>query len=333
MKEEQLINYITGNIDKDEAAAVRKWIVDSEENRKEFYRLKNIYALSRGAENSPEINSDYLIVKKKLTRVHEGTLIRMLRQSLKYAAVAAITLLAVYFTNKLQDKEPAEVQAVLFHQVTVPMGQISEFEFADGTRAWLNAGTTLRIPETGSGNQREVYLEGEAYFDVTKNEEKPFVVYSGLQEVRVFGTAFNIRAYSEMDHIETTLVEGSLGVRHTQMDGMVTLKPGEQFRLSLSGGKNILQKIDTQPLEAWKDGKLIFRNRPLCDIANDLERWYNVKIRFEDEEIKQYRFSGTILKYKPIDQILEAIKLTSPIRFSINVHPERSSEIVLYAIK
>jgi transmembrane sensor len=333
MELEKLIAYITGNLDEPSCVIVREWIESSDENRKEFYRLKNIYALSSSESRIPEIHSDYLKLKGKLKLPFKERLVIGLKQTLKYAAVVAITLLSAYLFNLLDREEDAPLVVQSFHTVSAPLGQISEFAFADGTRVWLNSGTTLSIPDSDPKEIRQVKLEGEAFFEVTENKDKPFVVQTGNQEIRVFGTSFNVRSYEGTGFIETTLVEGSLGVSIQNSNEIQMLRPGEQFRNSLAGGKNILQKVDTHHYEAWKEGKLIFRNKPLGEIASDLERWYNVRIKFEQEEIKDYRFSGTILKYKPIDQILEAIKLTSPIRFTINVHPERSSEIVLYARK
>lgn len=333
MELDKLIGYITGNLDEASCVAVREWIESSEENRKEFYRLKNIYALSTSESIVPEIHKDYRKVKAKLQKPLKERSVIWLKQTLKYAAVVAITLLSAYLYNLLNTKDESPEVVQSYHKVTAPLGQISEFTFADGTRIWLNSGTTIRFPNSTREEVRNVYLEGEAFFEVSEDKEKPFVVHAGNQEARVFGTSFNVRAYEGTEFIETTLVEGSLGVSANKGSEVVMLQPGEQFRLAVNGGKNILQKVDTHHFEAWKEGKLIFRNKPLGEIVSDLERWYNVKIRFEQEEIKEYRFSGTILKYKPIDQILEAIKLTSPIRFTINVHPERSSEIVLYARK
>jgi transmembrane sensor len=328
-----VIAYIKGDADEITASRVRDWISESDENRKEFYRLKNIYALTRGLSDIPEKKEDYEKVKNRLWNNSHTRTVRLLKHTLRYAAVAAITLLAVIIYQTLPVKEHTVDQTTYYHQIHVPLGQISEFTFADGTRAWLNSGTSLRFPATPEKDTRKIYLEGEAYFEVSKDETRTFIVCSGPQEVRVFGTSFNVRAYEENGFIETTLVEGSLGIIPANQEDMLMLKPGEQFRLSMEGEKNILHKVDTHPYQAWKDGKLIFRNKTLCNIAFDLERWYNVKISFDDEKIKDLRFSGTILKYKPIDQILEAIKLTSPIRYTIQVHPERSSEIVLYAGK
>jgi ferric-dicitrate binding protein FerR (iron transport regulator) len=329
MEQEKLINYITGNLSSEEAEAVRTWIKSSEDSRKEFYLLKNIYSLTAGNSELPELDADYHYLKRKIFSNKSTTLIYLLKHTLKYAAVVAVTLLAVYFSNKIATQTPGEERAAQFHQITVPLGQISEFTFADGTRVWLNSGTTLRFPET-AGNSREIHLEGEAYFDVAKNESKPFIVHTGVHQAKVFGTSFNVRSY---DDLEVTLIEGSLGLTSPFQKEMDMLNPGEQFRISATGTNKVIRKVDTHPYEAWKEGKLIFRNKSLGEIADDLERWYNVKISFNDQKIKDIRFSGTILKYKPIDQILEAIKLTSPIRYTIQVHPERSSEIVLYAKK
>jgi len=332
MEQEKLINFITGDPDEAEFREILEWINASPDNRKEYFRLKNIYALSKGDAPVPELWSDYLKVKSKLNLNSKETTIRWIRESLKYAAVIAVTLLSVYFYSQLRKPEIPREYVTSFHQLTVPFGQISEFIFADGTRVWLNSGTDLRFPENPRDSLREVYLEGEAYFEVSRNKEKPFIVHAGNQKVRVLGTSFNVRAYEGTENIETTLIDGSVTLENNQTSEKIVMAPGDQYLFSRVGGANLLRKVDTRPYQAWKNGKLIFRNKSLGEIAGDLERWYNVKITFADEQIRDFHFTGTILKYKPVDQILEAIKLTSPIRYKIRVDPERSSEIVLYKL-
>jgi len=134
-----------------------------------------------------------------------------------------------------------------------------------------------------------------------------------------------------MDKSETTLVEGSLEIQNPKQEVLAMLKPGEQLKFSRSTLSRSFSKVDTAPYKAWRDGKLIFRDKSLGEIAGSLERWYNVRIIFSDEKIKNYRFTGTILKHKPFDQILQAIRLTTPIRYQIRVHAECSNEVTLYS--
>jgi len=331
MESEKLIAYITGEPDEVTSTAVLEWISASEENRKEFYRLKNIYALSKGGSPIPEIRSDYLKVKGQLSPQPGVITLRWLKQTMKYAAVIAITLLSVYFYGQFRKTGISREYVSSYHQLTVPLGQISEFIFADGTRVWLNSGTTLRFPDNPQDSLREVFLEGEAYFDVAKNEKLPFIVHAGAMDIRVLGTAFNVQNYPDMDQTETTLVEGSLEILNKERKELAKLKPGEQLKYSKSSLSGILSRVDTAPYQAWRDGKLIFRDKSLGEIAGSLERWYNVRIKFSDDKIRNYRFTGTILKHKPFDQILQAIRLTTPIRYQVRVHAESSNEVILYS--
>ena len=331
MEFEQLIEYITGDPDEATTTAVLEWISASEENRKEFYRLKNIYALSQSGSRVTELRSDYFKVKEKLDFGSGESPVRWLKELLKYAAVVVFTLISVYFIGQFRKSEIPREYVSAYHQLTVPLGQISEFIFADGTRVWLNSGTTLRFPDNPQDSLREVFLEGEAYFDVSKIKKRPFIVHTGPMDIRVLGTAFNVQCYPDMDKSETTLVEGSLEIQNHKQELLAMLKPGEQLKFSRSTLSRSLSRVDTAPYKAWRDGKLIFRDKSLGEIAGSLERWYNVRIIFSDEKIKNYRFTGTILKHKPFDQILQAIRLTTPIRYQIRVHAESSNEVTLYS--
>ncbi|HPT32338.1 MAG TPA: DUF4974 domain-containing protein, partial [Prolixibacteraceae bacterium] len=244
--------------------------------------------------------------------------------------VAFIAALATWWWGGREKAEPSGF-LLTYNEIIVPKGQISEYVFADGTHVWLNSDSRLRFPVNAGLTNREVNLEGEAYFDVARNEKKPFIVHTGGIDIHVLGTSFNVQSYPDMDQTETTLVEGSLEIHNQNREVLATLNPGEQLTYTRSSQSAALNKVDTNPYQAWRDGKLIFRDKSLGEIAGNLERWYNVTLVFTDEKIKNYRFTGTILKYKPFDQILQAIRLTTPIRYQIRVLPESSNVVTLYS--
>jgi transmembrane sensor len=328
MQQEDLIRYITGNASEEEAEMVRSWICQADENRNEFFRLKNMYALSGKEMKGIDLKREYRYLQKRMDDT--GGRFLIFKKILQYAAVALISVLLTWWVLDREKTGLAE-PILAYNEVIVPKGQISEYVFNDGTHVWLNSDSRLRFPVYTGLAEREVYLEGEAYFDVARNEKHPFIVHTGTMEIKVLGTSFNVQNYPDMEHSETTLVKGSLEILNPEKEILATMKAGEQMKFSRSTRSGILSKVDTAPYEAWKDGKLIFRDKSLGEIAASLDRWYNVRLIFSDEKIRNYRFTGTILKYKPFDQILQAIRLTTPIRYQIKVLPESSNEVTLYS--
>lgn len=211
-------------------------------------------------------------------------------------------------------------------------GTRSQIKLADGTSVWLNADSELKYPLRFKGNTREVYLKGEAFFDVTPNAEKPFIVHTETMNINVLGTSFNVKAYPADKVSEATLISGEVEVQLKDQGGKkIRLKPAE--KLVVPNDRDSLQsrpataplistatyflKEDSAIIEtAWIDNKLIFHDESFTSLATRMERWYNVTIRFENAAIGQLRFTG-IFKKENITQALEALQLTEPFRYRL----------------
>lgn len=332
MNQELILNYITGNCSSYEAEQIRAWIEADPSNKSEFIRLKNLYALSNSETTVTDVTREYKNISRKLG-FERHRIIRLFAQTARYAAVAAIVFATAWYMFVYQPGQARKNTELVCHEIVVPKGQTSEFMFEDGTRVWINSGSSLRLPASQNPASREVFLEGEAYFEVEKNPERPFIVHTSALDIKVLGTSFNIQAYSDLPNLETTLVEGRVEILNKNQVKLAELKKGEVLNFSKSTKSGKIEHVDTAPYYAWRDGKLVFKDKPLGEIALQLERWYNVEIAFADDAIRNFRFSGTILRNKPFDQVLQAIKLTAPIRYTIKVNPESSNEIVLYATK
>ena len=331
MKEE-LINYITGDCSDSDAKRVRGWINFSEENKQEFFRLKSIYAFSKTTSKRLDVDAEYKSVFKNLG-IRKLHMLRIYRSTIRYAAIIVLALMVGYTASQLQFFNGGGNKQVALNEIIVPPGQISEFVLSDGTHAWLNSGTTIKFPSMFDQTNREIFLEGEAYFKVTSNKKKPFLVRSGDLTTKVVGTEFNVSAYAESQTIETTLIKGAVEILGYSDEKIVGLSPGQQFYYTKTTGRYTLNKIDTEPFEAWKEGVLIFRDQSLKEVSSKLERWYNIEISFGDNLVGDYKFSGTLLKEKPFDQILQAIKLTLPISYEIEVKHQEKNKITLYSMK
>ncbi len=230
---------------------------------------------------------------------------------LKYAAIFLISLLItgssfwIYNSPKSASNEYA--------CITSPNGQISNVTLFDGTNIWLNAGTSLKYKQSFNHKNREVFLDGEALFSVTKNKKLPFIVHAGNAQVKVYGTEFNVKAYNNESKIETVLLEGK--VQFAINEKSVMMKPGEHLLLTKESGVIEKNKVNTEEYTAWKGGKIYFNNETLINLSLQLERWYEVKIMFAEEHIKSYRFSGVINRDKSLDYILKIIQEINKIDF------------------
>ena len=205
-----------------------------------------------------------------------------------------------------------------YNTLIVPSGGEYKITLSDGTRVWLNAASQLRYPTQFSNNKREVFLEGEAYFEVTHNPQKPFEVHTSMLTTRVFGTEFNIMAYGDEPNIQTTLIKGSVEVQNSSSaeKKSIMLKPGSQANLNRANSSLDSKVVNTYIYTAWKDGVFIFNNENMESIMRKLSRWYNVKINFDNETTKDIIFYGKVKRYENINTILNLIKKTEEVTYS-----------------
>ena len=252
--------------------------------------------------------------------------LQWIKTALKYAAIIALAFIAgnLFRPSNVTDKE------IRYSEIKVPYGQMSQVNLSDGTKIWLNSGTILRYPERFAENSRAVSMNGEAYFEVTKMAHKPFTVNTSEMNVEVHGTSFNLSAYEKDKVNAVTLVEGKVTVQDKTGTTIARLTPGQMASLSKTNNTVNIQSVKTAFYSEWIDGKLYFDDEPLDQIAIKLERWFNVEITFASERLKSHRFTGTILKNKPVDQIMQALELLAPIRFKHLINVTGKDKITIY---
>jgi len=217
---------------------------------------------------------------------------------------------------KYSKKDSSKVER--FNTIIVPRGGEYNLQLCDGTTVYLNSKTTLKYPVCFVGKRRVVYLEGEAYFKVAKNKKLPFIVKSKYMDVRVTGTEFNIKAYNEDKHIQTTLVEGGVNVLSgIDKNDRAVLKPYQQAVCRTRDGKMIVKDVDVELYTAWRNGSFVFKGERLEDIMTVLSRWYDVNVFYQNKSIKNIRFSGKINRYENINPILNIIERTKKLDIKI----------------
>ena len=203
-----------------------------------------------------------------------------------------------------------------YNTIEIPRGGEYQLTLSDGTHVWLNAETTIKYPVVFAKNKREVFISGEAFFDVAHNEEAPFIVTTNKMKVNVLGTAFNIRAFNDEEKAATTLVRGKVNVSSTKTAQTFMIKPNEQF--VVEEGNASVRKVNVNKYTAWTEGRILFDDNSLDEIFTDIARWYNINVEYENEALKKLRFSVDVKRYDEISKITEIIELTKKVRFEQN---------------
>ena len=235
---------------------------------------------------------------------------------LKYSAV-----------NNSATENPSDVTYNTLH---VPNGGIYEIELPDGSKVWLNSETSLKFPTQFVGNQRVVSVDGEAYFEIQKDKKKPFIVKSQMADVTVLGTHFNVSSYSEDAYYATTLIEGSVQLSTPNHEAAnVVLKPGQKGVL-VKGGSTAIDVREANVYQdiAWKDGKFYFEKEKLGSIVDKLSRWYKVDIKFEDQSIKNYTFTGVVKKEQSIEYLLNIISQTTKVKYETVKDKKTNKQVI-----
>ena len=280
------------------AAGVLKWQLD--ETRKTSERTTQTISLAQGSPLLVLADGRTMLLNDSVGWGREADLqqVRLDEQGITY-----------------QQSDSLEKEEV-FNTLIIPKGGEFQIQLADGSRVWLNSETELRYPVNFTAEKRRVFLKGEAYFEVAKNAQIPFVVTTSAGiDVKVLGTKFNVASYENDEQVTTTLAEGSVEVGDEK--GSVRLKPEEQA-LFCKGDRSLrVQKVDVGMYLAWKDGKFIFEEQSLEQIMKQLQRWYEMSVFYTNEEVKQYTFSGDLKKYDDFDKIIRMLEEVSGIKISI----------------
>jgi hypothetical protein len=216
------------------------------------------------------------------------------------------------------DKTTPKPGDLKYNILKTPKGGEYRLVLADGSKVWLNAASELKYPVNFSGSERKVTIEGEAYFEIAKNKDKPFIVHTKGYDVEVLGTSFNIMAYNNEQQIATTLDEGAVKITRAGNKNSIYLSPGQQAILHENSTRIKIADVDTYQYTSWKDGLFVFKSEPLGSISRKISKWYNCEIQFEDSEIKNTKFTGTLRRDIDLDKLLDIISQTCQIDFSVN---------------
>lgn len=229
------------------------------------------------------------------------------------------------YVDKAASKDHLDENAVPdYNKLVIPRGGENTVVLSDGTTVRLNAGSKLTYPVRFVGSERRVLLEGEAYFDVAKDEKHRFVVQTRLGTVSVLGTAFNVNAYNDDENCYTTLVRGTVKFE-TAGQKEITLKPGEQAITTPNGISK--KQVDVEEYIGWVNGTYVFKDKTLGDIMRTFSKWYDISVYYQTPALRDLMYSGNLKRYDTINSFLDALTLTGDIRYKIN-----GKKVLIYEI-
>jgi ferric-dicitrate binding protein FerR (iron transport regulator) len=318
-----LKRYLEGNGSDEDRSIVKQWFANNDlehelyENSLLFWEDIPLQRNSKGYNGSYILDMIHHKIKIEeaifLTKIKPG--IRFIDYLTRIAAILFIPLLLASLLFYFQNNSLRNV--ISYSEIYSPVGTRTTFYLPDGTTGLLNGGSSLKFPTQFSGKTREVKLTGEAYFRVTPNHEKPFIVSTGKINVKVFGTSFNVMAYADEQLTEVTLESGQIELfkkTNNSIKSIGVLKPNESCIYNSQSDSSKILSVATTDKLSWIDGKLTFKYEPFEEVVRKINRWYNVNIMIKDEVLDSYIYYGTF-EDETLEEVLRLLRFTAPIRY------------------
>ena len=317
---------VVGDSNEADKQLVLAEIEQDKEAQKVYNELKNIWALLSSTKEMPlaEANEMYSRFKKQLPSASNNRRMR-LGNLFKYAAIfilgVIITSLSVYLTERKgwmgSDKE-------FIQTVVADKGQISKVILPDSSVVWINSGSKITYNSKFARNNRKIDLVGQAFFHAAHNEKIPFVVDVNGFLVKVLGTKFDVNAYSGEKNIRVVLESGRVELYQlSNHDFKYTLSPGEMATFNLEDKKLTIDKVKPELFSSWKEGVLIFRDKPMTEVLDELQRRYNIDIEVKDHDIYKSVFTAR-LSDEPLDKVLKSMEFSCSLKATIIRDPQKT---------
>jgi ferric-dicitrate binding protein FerR (iron transport regulator) len=292
MDRKTLHRFFEDNCTEDEITEVKTWMETSASNEEAFYRESAVFDVSN-------VLGDEVLSSARMLK---GSRIRVLaKESLKIAATIFIVLSCALLWQYSGKQNTEQSESI----VNVPAGKNANLVLPDGTKVWLNARTTIKYSSFSGGKKRDVYLDGEAYFEVVPDAEKPFIVHAKMYDIRVLGTKFNVDAYSFHSDFVVSLLEGSLNINSSQNTDGLLLKPSRMAYLE----NNTLRSVPITDYNAyrWREGLICFDNILFPELMKLFEKYYDIDISIENNLVKDYVCTGKFRQTDGIDYALNIL--------------------------
>lgn len=318
--DQRIIKYYAGELSKEERKALLQEALSHQELKKEMMEYQQLQSLMKlhPQEKNEFLGKESLKRFMQARKAEKGK--RLFLHFLRYAAIVIACIASTWWiTYSFAGMDMAQPVA---QELSVPAGQRAHIILPDGSKVWVNAGSTLSYPSV-FGEERRVKLTGEAYFEVAKGVI-PFIVSTGKVDIKALGTQFNVFNYPT-EELSVALLEGSVRVYHPKNEQQgVILKPNQE--LTEADGRFLVKTIDKDPI-IWKDGLYAFDKQKLKDILKKLELYYDVKITVRDASILEYEYTG---KFRQRDGVMEVLRIIQKIHPFKITQKENTNEIILY---
>lgn len=307
MNTKLLLKYIEGDATDQQIVAVTDWLDSDPEHMREFLALRKLHDITIW-QTSPVVKSQ---------QKHKDEVISWIWRPFytEVVKIAAILLVAI-FVSRFLFPESKPQNPVVMQTINVPAGQRAEITLVDGTKVWLNAKTTFTFPNQFSAQNREVLIDGEGFFDVTPNKSNPFIVKTRKYDIKVWGTKFNLIAYSDKEIFQTSLLEGSVEVLKSGGSKGVFIRPGEQ--IYQENDRLVLDSIIDMNHFLWKEGIISFNDESFPELVKKLELYFDLKIEVKNDKILDYRCTGKFRTKDGVEHILKVLQLSNKFSFKIN---------------
>jgi transmembrane sensor len=311
-----LVSVFSGGVTPEEQQMLDEWVKESAENKRYYTEQKKLWEIFNMHQKMQKIDDQkaFVSISSQLFPAKKFNLLLVLT---RIAAVLLLPVLMAFAYYYYSSTKHTEQFSTVYNTAETSLGMRSSLTLPDGTKVWLNAGSKLSYPVLFSDEFREVKLSGEAYFEVKKDKNWPFMVSSGNMNIIVSGTTFNCNAYPENNEIQTVLVEGQVTVANQSATEVEELLPGELATFSKDNQRMTKTKTDLHKYIAWKSGKLMFRDDRMDLVVEKLERWYNVEINIKEKEISDYIYTATFID-ESLDQVLKMLSLSAPISYTVS---------------
>ena len=309
-----ITRYLARQTSSNENAQLAAWVAESSENERTFEQLKALWQASPTPLDNLETAAALRRVKARLAPpLRESTPVVVLNRGGRtrtYQWAALLVLLLGVVAGTYFYRQPKAFIAYQLRQTQT--GQIQTIQLADGSRVTLAPQSQLRYPVQFGAASREVYLEGEAFFEVSKDAQRPFRVHSGTWVTQVLGTKFNVSAVRGASQTAVSLIEGKVQVTDNQEQYLLT--PGQQLLADRATGRIYRQSFNQNKVTGWRHNKLVFQNEKLADVAGQIERLYGVKLAFADSATAEVRLWATF-DNEPLPDVLAALKLAGSLEY------------------
>ncbi|MFA5326401.1 MAG: FecR domain-containing protein [Prolixibacteraceae bacterium] len=331
MNQNILIRILSGEANLAEKEEFYSRLGEDKQEEELFYQIKSLWLKTSQSGKQANQDAEFDELWEKISRPVKQKTFNIGQKVWQYAAAILLLLciggLSGYFISERKSTVFAESGV---QKYSATKGSVSTIEMADGTKIWLNSGSELTYREDHKTKQRLAELHGEAFFEIKHRADFPLLIRVGQIIVRDLGTTFNIKAYPEENIVETSLVEGKADILSSTGNPLVELKPGESAVYHSDDRKITIAPFQSNVLSAWRDGKFVIRDQRLEDIFAEISRWYNVEFKFENEELRDYRYTGNIKKTTTALGVIKMLKLTTKFNYKIIEKPDTPDVIIIY---